>query len=278
MSTVTMENNGPIMQSNTRFCERWFIRFSVFGPEMFLPSTRRWNVRLTMALVALGSISTSLATADLIPVDISQFAIVRIQDRIASAPEGSVVLGGIPFEIPIGRNNEWGFGEPYDSSYDGVQSIAVPVGIYGVTTVYTLANTFWGFDGDKMKFEFIGAQGAYFSRELIGNIDIRDWNGYPAFTTIINSPNSTNVFTLTNGRDGNPDYIDMQRFDLPFAFSNQELQTILITDTRIGGRHSGILSGITVASIPEPSATMLAVIGVLGLLTWRLRLSWLSGQ
>ena len=215
-----------------------------------------------LAGLAAVLLSAPTATAGFITVDLSPWANYRMQSRIATAPEGDVVLGGVPFSIPIGGKNEWtaaGVGENFNPAFNGVYTFDVPVGVYGVDTAYTLASLWWGYRGDsRMKVEFFGSGGAYYSRNLLAYSDIRDWNAYPGYPNTINGVTAVIVHTLVNGRDHNPDYVDMQIYDLPAAFLDQELTTIRITDDRRAGVHSGILSGITVhSSVPEPASLLL---------------------
>lgn len=203
------------------------------------------------ALAALFTCALAGSAAALIyhPVDFSQYHNRRIQQRFTTwnhVPEGHVKFGGVPFYIPPGVNNEWNIGA--GSDLNGLTSVLdIKVHAFGTRTVYTLISTNWGTTaGGYLTLEFFGTHGAYASADLIGNRDIRDWNLYPAFTTLINGTTTTQVHTITNGLNGNPDVIDMQRFDLPSDFDSQTLDRIRITDRRQVFVHSAIVSGITV--------------------------------
>lgn len=227
--------------------------------------------RSLILLLMLCTSSPSLL-AGFIPIDYPSPYNCRIQDRNSSFPEGNVVLGGVPFNIPVGGNNEWGSGNGAGggSGNDGQWILDVPILKFGITTVYTLINTHWGTaQGGRMLVEFFGSDGAYFQKDLIGNDDIRDWNLYPAFTTQINGITTVNVVYEPVGKDGNPDVMDMQIFALPGDFHDETLQQIRITDNRATFIHSGIVSGITV--IPEPATIVLFGLGSLVLLHRRRR-------
>lgn len=220
-------------------------------------------------LVTALSVSSSPLIATFIPIDFSSSHNRRIQDRHSSFPEGNVVLGGVPFNIPVGGNNEWGSGDGMGGGYgnDGQWILDVPVDQLGVTTVYTLINTDWGTtESGQMIIEFFGSDGAYFSKDLIGNDDIRDWG--LAYTNQINGVTTVNVVYEPIGTNDNPDVMDMQIFDLPGDFHDEVLQTIHVTDNRTTLVHSGLVSGITV--VPEPATIVLFGLGSLVLLRrWR---------
>ena len=207
------------------------------------------NQQLALATLFCFALAGTAAATVYHPVDFSQYHNRRIQQRYTTwnhVPEGHVTFGGVPFFIPPGGNNEWNIGAGAD--LNGLTSVLdIKVHAFGTRTVYTLISTNWGTtSGGNLTLEFFGTHGAYASADLIGNRDTRDWNLYPAFTTQINGTTTTQVYTISNGLNGNPDVIDMQRFDLPQDFESQTLDRIRITDHRRIFVHSGIVSGITV--------------------------------
>src|SRR5437899_1276360 len=109
-----------------------------------------------------------------VTVDLSPYTNTRIQNYQPSAagyPEGMVTLGGIPFNIQsVGGNNAWN-AEIVSGPYPHVLSI--PLNITGATEVDTLINTFYGQPGPNsyITLEFFGTDGAYFRKDLIGNVD-----------------------------------------------------------------------------------------------------------
>ena len=228
---------------------------------------------LILLWVLVGVLCTSSPSllAGFVPVDFSSHYNHRIQDRNSSFPEGNVVLGGVPFNIPVGGDNEWGSGDGWgggSSGNDGQWILEVPILEFGVTTVYTLINTDWGTaQGGRMLVEFFGSSGAYFQKDLIGNDDIRDWS--LNYTNGINGITTVNVVYEPVGHNNNPDVMDMQIFELPGDFYDETLQQIRITDNRTSFFHSGIVSGITV--VPEPATIALLGLGSLALLRRRRR-------
>lgn len=225
---------------------------------------------LLWVLVGVLCISSPPLLAGFVSIDFPSPYNCRIQGRNSSFPEGNVVLGGVPFDIPVGGDNEWGSGDGIGGGggNDGQWILEVPVLEFGVTTVYTLINTGWGTAASgRMIIEFFGSDGAYFSKDLIGDDDVRQWSLYPVWTTQINGVSTVNVFYEPLGKDNCPDVMDMQIFELPVDFYDEMLQTIRVTDNRTTFVHHGIVSGITV--VPEPVTIVLFGLGSLVLLRRR---------
>ena len=221
---------------------------------------------LGVFLVALlfGTTRQTLATT-FSTVDFSQHHNARLQGRNPAYPEGNVVLGGVPFNIPVGGNNEWKHGDS-GLGGDGQAFVEIFVDLPGAVSVHTLINTLWGTtSGGRMLVEFFGIDGAYHQQDLIGNNHIRDW-GLNS-TSSINGTTTTNVATITPGIGGSSDVLDKQVFVLPVDFHDESLDAIRITDNRTTFVHGGILSGITVEIIPEPGAGLLLAVGLA--LLWR---------
>src|SRR6266567_4778603 len=140
------------------------------------PKTQAWPVLL--ALLALAPYAAS-AQGDYVTIALSGYANARIQTYQPGAsayPEGMVTLGGVPFNIQqVGGNNAWN-AEVVTGPYPHVLDIAV--GVANATEVHTLINTFYGQPGPNsyVTLEFFGSGGAYYRKDLIGDVDVRDIN------------------------------------------------------------------------------------------------------
>ena len=122
----------------------------------------------------------------------------------------------------------------------GQETLSIDVNVYGVTNVYTLINTFYGVSGTYASLVFTGSNGASYTKDLYGNIDIRDYNaGAHWWASTINGTTTTNVFTGTDIW-GYPGVLDMQNITLPSEFANQTLTSIQLIDN--GGRPGSVLS------------------------------------
>jgi hypothetical protein len=176
-------------------------------------------------------------------------------------PTGNVLLGGVPFNIPDVGNNVWNSSDPWGSGVNP-RTLDIQTNEYGADNVYTLINTHGGQPNSVLSWlEFWGDGGAYYKKDLVGNVDIRDYN-YDGWTNNINGTTTVNVFLVNPGVYNGESRLDMQRIDLPDQFLSQTLINIRLTD--IGGNNiqRTFISGVTVATVvPEPISSILFLIG-----------------
>ena len=117
-----------------------------------------------------------------------------------------------------------------------------------VREVQTLINTGWGAIGGPYAYlEFFGSAGAYYKKELYGNVDIRDWNQGTS-TNAINGTTTTNVFLIGTHR------IDKQAITLPPEFARQTLVKIRLVDNGADGIQRTYLQGVSVGVGPRPGS------------------------
>jgi hypothetical protein len=163
-------------------------------------------------------------------------------------PVGSVTLGRIPFNI---LSNAAGFqawnGHVAATGGNGTVSITMPVGVYGVTDVYTLINTYWGASGGShTALVFTGSGGTTYTTQFVGSSDIRNW----CCTGTINGTSTINVYSVASSPiNGLPGYLDMQHIVLPAAFATQTLASIQLIDSGAPGLQRTVLNGVTVQSV-----------------------------
>jgi hypothetical protein len=149
----------------------------------------------------------------------------------------------------------------------------IPVGVGGVSTVYTLINSSFGAGGANIgQLTFTGSHGDTYSVDLIESVNVRDhFDGY-----YVNNLTDTTVEANVFGAVGYyRAHLDMQRFDLPTAFLGQTLTSVTFKSNHLGASGQPFLAGMTVASVPEPEslALLLAGLGVTALLKQRRRLA-----
>ena len=96
-----------------------------------------------------------------------------------------MTLGGVPFNIKSNGSGNQAWNAAYsaggttgENDPGGAQSIMMNVNIYGATDVYTLINTWHGQSGPSYFawITFTGSAGAVYTKNLVGNSDIRDFN------------------------------------------------------------------------------------------------------
>lgn len=176
---------------------------------------------------------------------------------LPGAPKGIATLGGIPFNIVSNAagNQGWSAQSAGDDP-DGHKSITIPVNVYGVTDVCTLINTIYGQRGPNYYawLTFTGSGGATYTKNLIGDIDIRDYcNG--SLTNAINGITTVNVFRCPKTNNGTEGRLDMQHIVLPDEFADQTLKTIKLVDNGRWGLQRVVLDGVTVAVVPTPQSS-----------------------
>ena len=218
---------------------------------------------------ALLSIALTPASATVYTtVDISSIANQRLQDFNSAYPSGTpVLLGGVPFAIsPVGNNLF-----SADIAANGtsvVVSRTLALNASGVEGVYTLINTAWGErgSGTRASLSFLVSDGASFVKRLDGNVDIRDFY-QNTYTNTINGTSTVEVFRTdeTGGAGPNPYRLDRQYVSLE-SFAGKTLVSMTVTDNGAPNVQRLLLSGVTIAAVPEPSSALLMSLGLLPIL------------
>ena len=152
--------------------------------------------------------------------------------RLPGAPIGRVTLGGVPFDIVSNTNGKQAWHADIAAGGGvGQVSITMPVNIFGATEVYSLVNTWCGQAGPNAYawLVFTGSGGATYTKNLVGGVDICDYNLGP-WENDITSTNTINVFACPSDNWGNPGRLDMQQIPLPPEFAMQTLTTIQFVD------------------------------------------------
>ena len=173
-----------------------------------------------------------------VPALFAASANARLQSINSGFPQGEVVLGGVPFSIPTSGNNIW---HSANAPGNNPRLIDIPVDIWRAQEVHTLINTYWGITGPSSyaSLEFFGSGGAHYTKNLVGNVDIRDYN-QGGYTNSINGTTTTNVVQIGGHR------LDKQRIVLPPEFRTQRLVRIRLADLGANGAQRVFLSGVTV--------------------------------
>lgn len=205
------------------------------------------------AVPAAAPLPEALPNTFYVKVDLSSVANSRINTICygsADLPVGDVLLGGVPFSIPVAGRNAWTC-----LGAAGTARIEIPVNVFGAYRVDTLINNFWGRDSmTAQELEFFGDKGAHYSRTLVGGVDIRDWNDADGVNTI----NNTTTTAVWTGRGtkappfDRPTRLDKQGIMLPAEFKTQTLTKILLTDTGSLNVSRCFIGGVTVSTQTPP--------------------------
>lgn len=163
---------------------------------------------------------------------------------------------GVPFQLTASPAGNTSF-------IEGVLDIAV--GVFGVTSAYTLINSAFGvFGANNGSVEFFGTT-AYHRVELVQGQNIRDHLNN-VFNNVINGVDAVPAFVDGWAR------LDQQNYQLPAAYANETLVSMRFTGLNLGNPGgSAFITAATVAVVPEPASTLLLLSGGLALLAWRRR-------
>lgn len=163
---------------------------------------------------------------------------------------------GVPFALAASPAGHTSF-------IDGV--LDIPVGVFGVTSAYTLINSAFGvFGANNGSVEFFGTS-AYYKVDLIQGQNIRDHLNN-VFNNVIDGVSAVPAFVDGWAR------LDQQIYNLPAAFASQQLVSIRFTGLNLGNPGGiAFINAATVAvatPVPEPAAALLLLSGGVALLAW----------
>ena len=213
----------------------------------------RRKILFLSAAVALAISTASPLQAALSFTQLNLNGNFRLQGSadITGFPLGNqTYLGGVPFT----QNNLQG--QVWNASYQangstpssGNQVLTLSANVPDARGFYSIINTWWGASGPtsyaSVTFNF--SDNSSFSKSLVGNVDIRDFNYTGFYTTQINNTSTRNVYLRSVGA-GNPYALDRQWFDFG-AYSGKTLTGVTFTDTGAWNFQRFLVSGATVQS------------------------------
>lgn len=215
------------------------------------------------------------ASAAFLPVDLSGIVNAPFSGEIngSTFPTGNATYNGVPFDIAniANGNNFW----------TGGGSTSAPAAIYSTTltfsnipkvaNVYSMINTLWGTTNvtnpTPLSITFdAGHGGASYTKNLVGNVDVRDYN-----LLYLNTINGTTTMqAFTNGRG---QVLDMQDYALPSHFLTDGLASVTLTENGAPGYEKAMFNALTLQTSPvsEPREWVLLTsgLGLLGFLLHR---------
>lgn len=163
---------------------------------------------------------------------------------------------GVPFQLDVSAQGNTSF-------FIGV--LDIPVGVYGVTSAYTLINSGFGaFGSNNGSIEFFGTSSTY-KVDLVQGVNIRDYYDN-IFNNVIDGVNA--VVAYVDGRSR----LDAQIINLPQAFASETLVSMRFTSLDQGQAGQPFISAATVAvaaPVPEPGGVLMLLSGGVLLLVRR---------
>jgi len=169
-------------------------------------------------------------------------------------PYGTKHYDGIAYTMlgnKKGTTNTAWFASDAAGQGSGTVSVTIPVNVAKVKTVYTLMNTEWGStQSGLITITFTGSNGATWTFDPVGNVNIRDYNnGNFTDSCICQLPGGAGQSATINAWTNNAGQrLDEQVYELPAAFATQTLESITITDSGGENVQRAILAAITVST------------------------------
>ncbi len=131
-------------------------------------------------------------------------------------------------------------------------SVTIPINVAKVKTVYTLMNTGWGTtQSGLISVTFSGSDGASWTFNPVGNVNVRDYNQNGSTTNgiVCQLPGGVAKSTTINAWvNGQGQRLDMQIYELPAAFKKQTLVSMTITDSGSTNVQRSFITALTVST------------------------------
>ena len=176
---------------------------------------------------------------------------------------GTQTYNGVPFALAEDASSNIVY-------YSGVSpapgALDIPVGVYGVTSAYSLINSAYGAYGTNVgSMEFFGSGGAFYKVDLVEGTNVRDhYDG--SYNNVIDNVTAIPAFNVGPGRAR----LDEQIYTLPAEFATQTLTNIIFTGVNQSSGGIPFIAAATVSAVPEPGAWALMLAGI-GLVALRRR-------
>lgn len=160
----------------------------------------------------------------------------------------STYLGGVPFKQSDFQGQVWNAAYLADGSTQstGNQILTLNTNVADARGFYSVINTWWGAPGPSsyasVTFNF--SDSSTFTKDLVGNLDIRDFNYQTlTFTNQINNTTTRNVYLNEQSSYA----LDRQWIDFG-PYSGKTLTSVVFTDSGDWALQRFLLSGATVQS------------------------------
>lgn len=201
-------------------------------------------------VLILAGIDSASAALSFTQLDLNGNYRMSASGSIAGFPLGNqTYLGGVPFT----QNDQ--FGQVWNGAYlsngitnsgSSVQTLTINTNVADARGFYSVINTWWGQPGPasyaSLTFNF--SDSSSFTKNLVGNVDIRDFNYQTVtYTNQINNTTTRNVYL----NPASSYALDRQWFDFG-AYSGKTLTSVVFTDSGSWNFQRYLVSGATVQS------------------------------
>lgn len=209
---------------------------------------------LCTIVIAVGLLAGAQVQAALVFTKLSldaNFNLAGSGDTTGFPFSSNTFLGNVPFEQTGASGEVWNanFLSNGSSQSTGTQTLTLNTNVADARGFYSIINTWWGASGPtsyaSITFNF--SDSSTMTSNLVGNVDIRDFNYTGFYTTNINGTSTRNVYLRTAGTYPNPYALDRQWFDFGVN-SGKTLTSVVFTDTGAANLQRMLVSGATVQS------------------------------
>jgi len=218
------------------------------------------RISILVLAICAGAGLAQAAKVKTTPIDISSIANTTWCSaeiiNCSTYPFGAQTYNGIPYVIPgnaQGTANNFWLSEIAAGGGSGTVSVTIPINVAKVKTVYTLMNTFWGStQAGLITVTFTGSNGATWTFDPVGNVNVRDYNenGNTTDSIACQLPGGVGQSATINAWvNGQGQRLDEQVYELPAAFKNQTLVSMTITDSGSEGVQRSFLAAVTVSTL-----------------------------
>jgi len=201
-------------------------------------------------VVALAASDLASAALSFTKLDLNGNWKMSSSGSIAGFPLSSqTYLGGVPFKQSDLQGQVWNGAYLADGSTQSgssAQTLTINTNVADARGFYSVINTWWGQPGPSsyasLTFNF--SDSSSMTKNLVGNVDIRDFNYQTVtYTNQINNTSTRNVYLNA----GSSYALDRQWFDFG-VHSGKTLTSVVFTDSGSWGVQRYLVSGATVQS------------------------------
>ena len=230
-----------------------------------------------LVLLVAGRVGAQQTQIDLTPHMNDQLTSQYCCDANLYPTSGSLTNLGVTFSMASVPQQGTAPLDAWRGEYATNRTLDLLIGMSGITKVYTIMDTRFGYAGDptdpttaqaSLTFNYLG--GGSVTQYLYGCFNTRDHNpsGYPAGCWALGDPApvGSNAAQFASFGTNSPVVFDMQTWDLS-AYASGTLTSITFTDNG-PGVNTSFLRAVTVDTVtatPEPATLALMATGLLAI-------------